>query len=180
MVFKGADFDFSRSRNSDLSRYPFDAKSFQYYKILLSQCAYFEKITHVRAGTSHSFPCALSLFQLHHCFFRSSPPISTLSFQQLAHSFIFHIPSIPCVFNRFRTLVQKTGGGPPWSNQSLSAASLPPLFHRPALSPLERPIISSFTTHQPALSDARFLRPACFTGAEGSLFTGHWPLVASH
>jgi hypothetical protein len=34
------------------------------------------------------------------------------------------------------------------------------------------------TSHQLARAKRVFFRPACFTGAEGSLFTGRWPLVA--
>jgi hypothetical protein len=93
-------------------------------------------------------------------------------------SFALRSQSPLFLFNNFRTLsffisllspassivsallFKKPGGGYPWSNQSLSAASLPSLFHHPAL------------------SEARFLRPACFIGAEGSRSRKSFPCVS--
>src|ERR1700686_1838753 len=103
-------------------------------------------------------------------------------------SFLISLPSPASSIISALLFKKPGGGGGPWSNQSLSAASLPSLFHHLAPSPVERPIISPFTTHQPPLSDARFLRPACFTGAEGSPITslpraklrGHSPPVTGH
>jgi hypothetical protein len=57
-----------------------------------------------RTNSSRSFP--------------RNPALCPLSFQSLAHSFIFRSTPISCLPNAFRTLAPKTGGTPLWSCQS--------------------------------------------------------------
>src|ERR1700722_10060732 len=100
--------------------------------------------------------------------------LRTLSFS-LAHLSTVS-PALSALFPK------KQGGTPDWSYQLLPSGSG---LQNPPARRGERPLRGSCSTNrQLALSGARFLRPACFTGAEGSPITshsspvaGHWPLL---
>ena len=77
-----------------------------------------------RTNSSRSFP--------------RNPALCPLSFQSLAHSFIFRSTPISCLPNAFRTLAPKTGGTPLWSCQSY--------YSPPTNAPHEAFFFTSFTS----------------------------------